>query len=44
MPFETIVASYNDIERTRVLITEDLALVLVEPMIGTAGVASAAME
>nr|WP_294519393.1 aminotransferase class III-fold pyridoxal phosphate-dependent enzyme [uncultured Rhodopila sp.] len=37
VPFETIVAPYNDIEKTRSLITADLALVLVEPMIGSGG-------
>jgi glutamate-1-semialdehyde 2,1-aminomutase len=37
VPFETIVAPYNDIERTRDLITPDLALVLIEPMIGSGG-------
>jgi glutamate-1-semialdehyde 2,1-aminomutase len=37
VPFETIVARYNDIEKTRASITEDLALVLVEPMIGSGG-------
>ena len=37
VPFETILAPYNDIERTRARITEDLAVVLVEPMIGSGG-------
>jgi glutamate-1-semialdehyde 2,1-aminomutase len=37
VPVETIVAPYNDIEKTRSLITADLALVLVEPMIGSGG-------
>jgi glutamate-1-semialdehyde 2,1-aminomutase len=37
VPFETVVAPYNDIERTRALITEDLALVILEPMIGSGG-------
>jgi glutamate-1-semialdehyde 2,1-aminomutase len=44
VPFETILAPYNDIERTRVLITEDLALVLVEPMIGSGGCIPASAE
>jgi glutamate-1-semialdehyde 2,1-aminomutase len=37
VPFETIVATYNDIETTRPLITAATALVLVEPMIGSGG-------
>jgi glutamate-1-semialdehyde 2,1-aminomutase len=37
VPFETIVAPYNDIEKARSLIATDLALVLVEPMIGSGG-------
>ncbi len=37
VPFETVVAPYNDIERTRGLITPDLALVILEPMIGSGG-------
>ena len=37
VPFDYVVAPYNDIERTRALITEDLALVILEPMIGSGG-------
>jgi glutamate-1-semialdehyde 2,1-aminomutase len=37
VPFETIVAPYNDIETTRRLISEDLALAILEPMIGSGG-------
>jgi glutamate-1-semialdehyde 2,1-aminomutase len=37
LPFETVLAPYNDSERTRALITEDLALVILEPMIGSGG-------
>ncbi|HEX3576764.1 MAG TPA: aminotransferase class III-fold pyridoxal phosphate-dependent enzyme [Rhodopila sp.] len=37
VPFEYVLAPYNDIERTRALITEDLALVILEPMIGSGG-------
>nr|WP_294509271.1 aminotransferase class III-fold pyridoxal phosphate-dependent enzyme [uncultured Rhodopila sp.] len=44
VPFETIVAPYNDFERTRALITADLALVLVEPMIGSGGCIPATAE
>ena len=33
----TSLAPYNDIERTRALITEDLALVILEPMVGSGG-------
>ena len=39
-PFHYVVAPYNDIEATRALITEhaaDLALVILEPMIGSGG-------
>ncbi len=36
-PFEYVVAPYNDIEATRALITDDLALVILEPMIGSGG-------
>src|SRR5208283_1279731 len=35
VPFETVVAPYNDIDRTQALMTGDLALVIVEPMIGS---------
>jgi glutamate-1-semialdehyde 2,1-aminomutase len=37
LPFETVLAPYNDVERTRALITDDLALVILEPMIGSGG-------
>ena len=37
VPFEYVVAPYNDIERTRALVTEDLAAVILEPMIGSGG-------
>jgi glutamate-1-semialdehyde 2,1-aminomutase len=37
VPFEYVLAPYNDIERTRTLITDDLALVILEPMIGSGG-------
>ena len=40
VPFEYVVAPYNDIERTEALIAEnvkDLALVILEPMIGSGG-------
>jgi glutamate-1-semialdehyde 2,1-aminomutase len=37
VPFEYVLAPYNDIERTRALITDDLALVILEPMVGSGG-------
>ena len=37
VPFDYVVAPYNDIEQTRALITDDLALVILEPMIGSGG-------
>jgi glutamate-1-semialdehyde 2,1-aminomutase len=37
VPFEYVVARYNDVEATRALITDDLALVILEPMIGSGG-------
>ena len=40
VPFETMVAPYNDIERTQALIKDDLALVIVEPMIGSGCIAA----
>ena len=43
-PFDYVVAPYNDIERTRALITEDLALVILEPMIGSGGCIAASVE
>jgi glutamate-1-semialdehyde 2,1-aminomutase len=43
-PFEYIVAPYNDIERTRSLITDDLALVILEPMIGSGGCIAASAD
>ena len=44
VPFEYVVASYNDIEGTRALISEDLALVILEPMIGSGGCIPASGE
>jgi glutamate-1-semialdehyde 2,1-aminomutase len=44
VPFEYVLAPYNDIERTRSLITEDLALVILEPMIGSGGCIPATPE
>jgi len=43
VPFEYVVAPYNDIERTRALITDDLALVILEPMIGSGGCIAATL-
>ena len=37
VPFDYVLAPYNDIERTRALITDELALVILEPMIGSGG-------
>jgi glutamate-1-semialdehyde 2,1-aminomutase len=37
VPFDYVVAPYNDIERTKALITDELALVILEPMIGSGG-------
>lgn len=37
VPFEYVLAPYNDIERTRALITDELALVILEPMVGSGG-------
>jgi glutamate-1-semialdehyde 2,1-aminomutase len=37
VPFEYVLAPYNDIERSRSLITDDLALVILEPMVGSGG-------
>ena len=36
-PFEYVLAPYNDLEATRALITDDLAVVILEPMIGSGG-------
>jgi glutamate-1-semialdehyde 2,1-aminomutase len=44
VPFEYVVARYNDIEGTKALITDDLALVIVEPMIGSGGCIPASAE
>jgi glutamate-1-semialdehyde 2,1-aminomutase len=44
VPFETVVGSYNDMEATRALITDDLALVIIEPMIGSGGCIPASVE
>jgi glutamate-1-semialdehyde 2,1-aminomutase len=37
VPFDYVIAPYNDIEKTRALITDELALVILEPMIGSGG-------
>jgi glutamate-1-semialdehyde 2,1-aminomutase len=37
VPFDYVIAPYNDIERTQALITEEIALVILEPMIGSGG-------
>jgi glutamate-1-semialdehyde 2,1-aminomutase len=37
VPFDYVLAPYNDIERTRALIADDLALVILEPMVGSGG-------
>jgi glutamate-1-semialdehyde 2,1-aminomutase len=44
VPFEYVLAPYNDIERTLALITEDLALVILEPMVGSGGCIPATPE
>jgi glutamate-1-semialdehyde 2,1-aminomutase len=44
VPFEYVVAPYNDIAGTRALITDDLALVILEPMIGSGGCIPASGE
>ena len=44
VPFEYVVAPYNDIEATRALISDDLALVVLEPMIGSGGCIAASHE
>jgi len=44
VPFEYVVAPYNDIEQTRSLITDDLALIILEPMIGSGGCIPASAE
>lgn len=44
VPFEYVVAPYNDIDRTRTLITEELAAVILEPMIGSGGCIPASPE
>ncbi len=47
MPFDYVVARYNDIARTQTLIAEhaaDLALVILEPMIGSGGCIAASGE
>jgi glutamate-1-semialdehyde 2,1-aminomutase len=44
VPFDYVVAPYNDIERTRALITDELALVILEPMIGSGGCIAASSE
>jgi glutamate-1-semialdehyde 2,1-aminomutase len=37
VPFEYVIAPYNDIERTQALISDEIALVILEPMIGSGG-------
>jgi glutamate-1-semialdehyde 2,1-aminomutase len=44
VPFDYVVAPYNDIETTRALITDELALVILEPMIGSGGCIAASAE
>jgi glutamate-1-semialdehyde 2,1-aminomutase len=44
VPFEYVVAPYNDIEATKALITDELALVILEPMIGSGGCIAASGE
>jgi glutamate-1-semialdehyde 2,1-aminomutase len=44
VPFEYVVGRYNDIEGTRALITDELALVILEPMIGSGGCIAASGE
>ncbi len=43
-PFDYVLAHYNDIEATRALITDDLALVILEPMIGSGGCIPATLD
>ncbi len=44
VPFDYVVAPYNDVAGTQALITEDLALVILEPMIGSGGCIAASGE
>jgi glutamate-1-semialdehyde 2,1-aminomutase len=44
VPFHTVLAPYNDIETTRQLITPDIALVILEPMVGSGGCIPATTE
>jgi glutamate-1-semialdehyde 2,1-aminomutase len=44
VPFDYVLAPYNDIETTRELITEDIALVILEPMVGSGGCIQATPE
>jgi glutamate-1-semialdehyde 2,1-aminomutase len=44
VPFEYVVARYNDVEGTKALITDDVALVILEPMIGSGGCIAASAE
>jgi glutamate-1-semialdehyde 2,1-aminomutase len=37
VPFDYVVGTYNDIEGTRPLITDELAAVILEPMVGSGG-------
>jgi glutamate-1-semialdehyde 2,1-aminomutase len=42
-PFDYVLAPYNDMEATRALITDDLALVILEPMMGSGGCIAASV-
>jgi glutamate-1-semialdehyde 2,1-aminomutase len=44
IPFEYVLAPYNDIETTSKLITDDIALVILEPMVGSGGCIPATTE
>ncbi len=44
VPFDYVLAPYNDIEQTRALVNEELALVILEPMIGSGGCIPASSE
>jgi glutamate-1-semialdehyde 2,1-aminomutase len=44
VPFDYVVAPYNDIAAAQALITDDLALVILEPMIGSGGCIAASAD
>src|SRR6201996_7410071 len=44
VPFDYVLAPYNDIETTRQLITPDIAVVILEPMVGSGGCIPATTE